>query len=452
MKKRKVNLVYVLLAILAIVCVVLGYGMYQKQKKYVLATENGYNMALYEVIDYVQNVESYLAKSLLSTSPEHGAMTLTNVWREANLASSYLAQLPVENQELLSTQKFLNQVSDYSYSLSRKNMKQESLTEDDLKQLEQLHQYSVELGNSLTQLSTDMTNGKVSWKDFTQNRKPQLAQQVSNIKNDLFSNINKNFEQYAGLIYDGAYSEHANEGQMKALGNQEIGEETAKEKASEWIGKDRVEAIDSQGFVENGKIPCYDFTVCLKGNEKETVTISISKKGGMVVAMNENRNVEAEAVSQEEAVTIGNYYLTNHGFPNMKETYYIQQDGVLTINYAYQQDNVIMYPDLIKVKVALDNGEILGVESTGYLNSHTIRDVTKVKIDAKTAKKTLNPSLQIESERLAVIPTDWGTEILCWEFKGKIGENEFLVYMNVENGKEENSLLVEHMPNGTLTM
>ena len=71
MKKRKVNLVYVLLAILAIVCVVLGYGMYQKQKKYVLATENGYNMALYEVIDYVQNVESYLAKSLLSTSPEH---------------------------------------------------------------------------------------------------------------------------------------------------------------------------------------------------------------------------------------------------------------------------------------------------------------------------------------------------------------------------------------------
>lgn len=123
-----------------------------------------------------------------------------------------------------------------------------------------------------------MTNGKVSWKDFTQNRKPQLAQQVSNIKNDLFSNINKNFEQYAGLIYDGAYSEHANEGQMKALGNQEIGEETAKEKASEWIGKDRVEAIDSQGFVENGKIPCYDFTVRLKGNEKETVTISISKK------------------------------------------------------------------------------------------------------------------------------------------------------------------------------
>lgn len=60
--------------------------------------------------------------------------------------------------------------------------------------------------------------------------------------------------------------------------------------------------------------------------------------------------------------------------------------------------------------------------------------------------------MQIESERLAVIPTDWGTEILCWEFKGKIGENEFLVYMNVENGKEENSLLVEHMPNGTLTM
>ncbi len=53
----------------------------------------------------------------------------------------------------------------------------------------------------------------------------------------------------------------------------------------------------------------------------------------------------------------------------MKETYYIKQDGIVTINYAYMQNNVIMYPDLIKLKVALDNGEILGIETTGYLNS-----------------------------------------------------------------------------------
>ena len=69
--------------------------------------------------------------------------------------------------------------------------------------------------------------------------------------------------------------------------------------------------------------------------------------------------------------------MNTHGFENMKETYYLKQDGIVTINYAYNQDGVIMYPDLIKVKVALDNGEILGIETTGYLNNHTQRDVSK---------------------------------------------------------------------------
>lgn len=46
--------------------------------------------------------------------------TLTNVWREASVAQSCLAQLPINSNELENTSKFLNQVSDYSYSLSKK--------------------------------------------------------------------------------------------------------------------------------------------------------------------------------------------------------------------------------------------------------------------------------------------------------------------------------------------
>lgn len=46
-------------------------------------------------MDNVQNVETYLAKAIISTSPEHGAETLTNVWREAGIAQSCLSQLPL---------------------------------------------------------------------------------------------------------------------------------------------------------------------------------------------------------------------------------------------------------------------------------------------------------------------------------------------------------------------
>ena len=136
----------------------------------------------------------------------------------------------------------------------------------------------------------------------------------------------------------------------------------------------------------------------------------------------------------------------------MKETYYLKQEGMLTINYAYEQDGVIMYPDLIKVKVALDDGRILGIETTGYLNNHTVRDISKIKISKDEAKKTLNKELNIMSEGLAVIPTEWESEVLCYEFKGKIENQEFLVYINAENGKEEDILIITNTPNRTLTM
>ena len=132
----------------------------------------------------MQNVETYLAKSVISTTPEHGAETLTNVWREANLAQAYLAELPVNTNELEKTEKFLNQVSDYSYSLSRKNIYNESLTQEELDNLNELYNYSVELENTLAQLSTDMESGRISWKQLTQRTNNAFAQQVSNISLD----------------------------------------------------------------------------------------------------------------------------------------------------------------------------------------------------------------------------------------------------------------------------
>ena len=118
--------------------------------------------------------------------------------------------------------------------------------------------------------------------------------------------------------------------------------------------------------------------------------------------MNTNRDVNSEVISQEEADQKGKEYLQVREYKDMKETYYLKQDGIVTINYAWTQDDVVMYPDLIKVKVALDNGEILGIESTGYLNNHTKRDLSKVKITKEDAKKLLSNDLDIGSEGLAV--------------------------------------------------
>ena len=75
------------------------------------------------------------------------------------------------------------------------------------------------------------------------------------------------------------------------------------------------------------------------------------------------------------------------------------------------QNEVTMYPDLIKLKLALDNGEVLGIETTGYLNSHEERKLPKVKNNSKEgSKRHFKQKLEIVSQNLAVIPAEFRTE------------------------------------------
>lgn len=441
-----------IVVILVSTIVILGLYTYKKQRDYRQASENQYNLAFYELIDYVQNVEVYLSKALISNSPEHGAETLIYVWREANLAQSYLARLPISSRELENTAKFLNQVSDYSYTLSKKNIYGEELTEEDMKNLQDLHNYSTDLYNTLNQLAIDINEGRISWGELTKKGTFAFAQEVSNISKDSFNNIEGNFHEYAGLIYDGAFSEHLTNPERKGLTGDEINEEQAKNIATEFVGN--VKEITLNNVTENANIPSYAFAIT--NNNDENIWISISKKGGHVVFMNHNRNVNVEAITQEQADEIGKAYLQSKGYENMEATYYIKQDGIVTINYAYTQkyneQTVTVYSDLIKLKIALDNGDILGMETTGYLNSHYERDFSNIKISQNEAREKINSNLAILSEGLALIPTEYQTEILCWEFKGIVEDREFLVYINVETGVEEDVLIILNTPNGTLTL
>ena len=452
LKTIKKNYIYGIAIILMIAIIVLGIMLYRQKNKYVTASENNYNLAFYELIDYMNDVKNYLAKSIISSTSSQGAETLIHVWRQANLAQVYLAQLPISTNELSNTARFLNQVSDYSHSLARKTILGEDLSQEELDNLKTIYDYSVNLSSTLEQLSQDMSNGKISWQELTENVDTTFAQQVDNLSATSFSNIDENFGEYEGLIYDGAYSEHIESAEKKGLVGEEVSEEEAKQKAISFIGKEKAGEVTSHGLVENGNIVVYDFSIVTKdGDKNNPLTISISKKGGHIVVANYNRNITEEKIQIEEANEIGKNFLKELGIPNMEPTYYLKQGGAVTINYAYTQDDVTIYTDLIKLKIALDNGEVMGMETSGYLNNHTERKIENPTISLEEAKSSLNKNLEITSNRLAIIPTEWKTEIFCYEFKGKINNTDFLVYINAKTGKEENILVIIDTPNGILT-
>ena len=442
MRKNKIWTIITILAL--IMAILLGYLFLNQKNAYATTKENEYNMAFYEVVEYVQNVKTYLAKAMISKSAEHGAEMLTHVWREANLAQAYLGMLPIESQELENTEKYLNQVSEFSYSLSRKNIEGQSLTDDDINKIKELYNYSNDLSNTLNEMSAELNNGTLTWEDLMRNTEGSEISEVST-----FDVVEENFHEFTGLIYDGAFSEHIIGVEKKGITGDEIDEETAKQKAEEFIGKDKISNTQNNGFVENGDIPVYRFEMTTKDNQK--IGISISKKGGHVVYLISNRDVEEQKIDEQEAISKGKEYLTSKGFSNMQETYYMKQDGFIIVNYAYKQDNIIIYADLIKVKIALDNGDVIGLETTGYLNNHYVRQIPNPKISLESARNNLSGKSQITSQGLAIIPTEWKTEKFCYEFKGKIENVDFIAYINAETGEEEDILIVTNTESGSLT-
>ena len=53
-------------------------------------------------------------------------------------------------------------------------------------------------------------------------------------------------------------------------------------------------------------------------------------------------------------------FLAARGYGEMHESYFSRYDGILTVNFAAVQDDVVLYPDLVKVQVSLRDGAVIG--------------------------------------------------------------------------------------------
>lgn len=426
----------------------LGYYAYSLNTKSEYVSKNTYDYSFSELVNYVNNIENYLAKAMISKSTKHSAKTLTKIWSDANLAIVYIENIPFDEKGTSQSIKYLNQVSDYSYALSRKAIENIELTEEELKNLKTLYKYAVDFKNTLNEMSLELNNGTISWDNLESTSSLAFANEEDV---NVFSNIESNFDDYEGLIYDGAYSDYIVKNVKLGLTGDELDEAGAKTKIEEYFGKDNIEQIEVNEGLTGGEIEEYSFSVKLK-DEVKKMDIEISKKGGWIVEIINDREVTEEKISEVDAIQKGKDFLEKLGYKNMQETYSLKQENIVTINYAYKENDIVMYPDLIKVKIALDDGGILGMEANGYLNAHTTRNFLEEKITIEEAKQKLNTDLEILSEGKAVIPLDNNKEAYCYEFKGKVEDKQFLVYINAQTGEEEEILVLLETEGGTLTI
>jgi spore germination protein len=440
------------IAILALIGVSLwGYYQSRRLRDMQILMSNQYNRAFVDLTDSVDNVEVLMAKSLITSTPVSTSKMLGEIWRQSNLAQTNIGQLPISPPVLEKTSNFLTQAGDMAFALNTKTMNGVPLSEKEYGALKKLHGYAVSLQKSLQGIENQINNGKLSWGNFKTKGLSLNMTNKSNPQANQFQNIDKNFQEYPTLIYDGPYSDHMLNTKPMGLANKKVTVAEARTIAINFIGKNKVKDVKQLESNNLGNIKTYRFNV-LYNNSKEPAEVDVTQQGGQVYMMLKNRPIGRETIDMNKAKKMAQDFLVSKGFKNMIDTYYQKVDGTAVISYAYRQNGVNVYPDLVKVKIALDDGEIIGLEDKGYLYNHRARNIPATTLTIEQARAKINNKINIVRQGRAIIPTDFKTEKYCYEFMGKVDDRDFIVYINALTGAEEDVLMLVNTPNGTLTM
>ena len=448
MKKRnKIRVFTLLLAVFCTLCGLwadAGYALNVSQTE----LEYSYRRALGDLTDYVTEMRSVLQKApYVNTAVMQNAVS-AQLLEQSGGAKGAMAVLPFPQEKTEKISEFLSQTGSYAMSLSRRSAAGGQQEDSDLEILTVLERYagllSEALQNAQARLSTEQLSIGSMKRLLNNVETPALS------LDDDFDEVAEAFSQFPALLYDGPFSDHIRQKEPLALqGKREISEKEAAEIAADFLSCSP-EELSSQG--EGGsQLPVFSFTA-------EDSHVAVTKMGGEIAYFKKSGEVTESSLDYTDALLAASKLLKEMGIPDFRETWYLLNDNLCTINFAgtarFAEDDskeIICYPDLIKVVIELHEGGMVEYDAMGYLMNHRERELSLPALSEEEAAGSISPRLTVESANLAVIPTPGQEEVLCWEFRCTADTGRtYLVYIDGETGLEEQLYLLQKDDHGVL--
>lgn len=387
-----------------------------------------YQRALYEACEEMAQMQIVLKKLTVTQSKAMETEYLSKVSLYANSVQNSLSTLPIGVHEVSDSMKFVNQTGDFALSALKKISKGGMLTEDDRKILISLTETSTQMCVALGELTENFTEDRYA---FDEDEKASVGG---------FQNLVHPKEEYPTLLYDGPFSDGLLDKRMKGLGENTVTKEDAQRAVADFL------EIDVSGI---------RFTQETGGNEKTYVfeipdrnqEAAVTQRGGKVLYILSEKTGGEERIPEEKCAQIAREFLLKKGFGETEISYFRKYDGVITINLAPVEKGIVLYPDLIKVEVDMETGEIAGFEATNYYMNHVNRNFPE-NLTMNTPETEFE-NMTVVSVRPALIPLATN-EKLTYEIHVKDEKNEYLIYRDAETNDEIMLYEVVHTPDGTI--
>ena len=406
--------------------------------------EEIYQHAYYEYLDALKSIEFNLSKMMVSQDSVYGAELAAETYCHAEAANLMLTTMPFPEDEIADTEKFLNQIGDWCLSYSRRMLLGLGV-ESYRDQIEELYVTAASLNSSVTDDGRAYLDGgfkqMANLKHYSGN--PSNTQSVK--KAGSAEETPRVTVEYPEMIYDGPFSDSQSERCYKTFSDIPVLGEEAVAESIRQKSPVKVEKLTLLGQSEC-KARCYEYEA---ETEWGKAYFSASEYGGKIMNFSLQKTVTEAKISEEEARVKAQEYVARLGF-EAEPVWYNYSEGAAVVNLAPIKDGIVYYTDLVKVKLALDDGSLLGIEAKSYCMNHCVR-TKSAKIKADTAKSLIPQNLSVQRCCLAMVPTKDGGEELCYELRCELKGLEYFIYLSADSGKEVNVLRIIDSDQGLMT-
>ncbi|MFT9600004.1 germination protein YpeB [Mesobacillus sp.] len=412
-----------------------GYQEHREKTAVLINAENNYQRAFHDLTYQIDLLNDKIGTTLAMNSRSSLSPQLAEVWKITSQAHNDVGQLPLTLLPFNKTEEFLANVGNFSYKAAIRDLDKEPLTEKEYSTLKTLYEQSGEIQQDLRKVQYMVLENNLRWMDVELALATEKGQ-TDNTIIDGFKTVEKTVEGYSETDFGPAQINL----QLKDENFKKLpGDKISKEDAVQITRKYTPIKGGEVKVTTNGKGSDYGFfSVSIQNPETNLeASMDITKKGGYPIWFLLDRDVKNQKLSLNDASNKAITFLKDHNFENLDLFESAQYDNIGVFTFVGTQDGIRVYPDAINMKVALDNGDVIGFSAEDYLKSHKARKIPQAGIEIEEAKKKVNPNLKVMDEKKAIILNDLNEEVLCYEFTGVLGNDTFRIYINAEDGTEE---------------
>lgn len=435
MYHRLSSILFPIMSLLFIGAVYWGYQEHQEKNSILIKAENQYQRAFHDLTYHVEQLHQQLGNTLAvnSTSQSYHRKGLVNVWRLTSQAQNEINQLPLTLLPFNEAEDFLSRIANFAYKTAVRDLSKKPLTPDEFKTMKTLYTNSEQISNDLVGMQREVLANNLRWMDV----EIALASEKSNNDNkiiDGFKTVDKKVSEYPEINWGPSVSSMYQKRTIQMLGGKMVSAEDIKKLAAKFTNTPNAEIR----VVENAKGTEYaSYSATVNEGKNKKLQMDFTQKGGQLIWFMNPRDIGERKVDLDKAKASADTFLEKHGFSGMKAVSYDMFKKTGAFTYVSLQSGVLIYPDKLTVKVALDNGETVGLQANDYVYEHHKRKLPSPILSKAEARKALNPEMKVQTEQLALIDNDLGEEVLCYEYTGKINGSLYRIYINSKTGVEE---------------